>query len=162
LRSTSQKQFATDAEATYDIAGEIQLIRLDHSMSWLPFGDHPSQQSRSNVSVIARTTIGATFIVAAFAGAPTARAEAPTFQSLVQAYYSDEFRAHPIAATRIGVHDYDTKIDDLTAPSWVLPHNVLENNRADTSSSAICAGKIAQRFLLLRGGERIENLAALQ
>jgi hypothetical protein len=28
--------------------------------------------------------------------------------------YNDEFRAHPIAATEIGVHDYDVEVDDLS------------------------------------------------
>jgi len=41
-------------------------------------------------------------------------AEEQSFQSVVEAFYNDEFRTHPIAATQIGMHDYDAEVDDLS------------------------------------------------
>ena len=55
---------------------------------------------------------GAALAAAALAGA--APAEAQSFQNLVTTFYDNEFRAHPIAATSIGVHDYDAEVDDLS------------------------------------------------
>jgi hypothetical protein len=55
---------------------------------------------------------GAAFAAAVLAGAAPAKAQ--SFQSVVETYYNDEFRAHPIAATDIGVHDYDAEVDDLS------------------------------------------------
>jgi hypothetical protein len=43
-----------------------------------------------------------------------------------------------------------------------VAHNMSDNNRAGSSSSVIYAGKIAQYFLLLRGCERVEDLAVLR
>ena len=56
------------------------------------------------------TTMAA--FAAVLAGAPPAKAQ--SFRNLVETFYADEFRAHPIAATEIGVHDYDTEVDDLS------------------------------------------------
>jgi hypothetical protein len=55
---------------------------------------------------------GAGFAAAVLVGA--ASAEAQTFQNLVETFYDGEFRSHPIAATDIGVHDYDGEVDDLS------------------------------------------------
>ena len=55
---------------------------------------------------------GAALAAAVLAGAP--RAEAQSFQNLVETFYDNEFRAHPIAATEVGVHDYDAEVDDLS------------------------------------------------
>jgi uncharacterized protein (DUF885 family) len=55
---------------------------------------------------------GAALTAAVLAGA--APAEAQSFQNLVETFYDNEFRAHPIAATSIGVHDYDAEVDDLS------------------------------------------------
>jgi len=55
---------------------------------------------------------GAALAAAVLAGAAPAKAQ--SFQSVVEAFYNDEFRAHPIAATDIGVHDYDAEVDDLS------------------------------------------------
>jgi hypothetical protein len=41
-------------------------------------------------------------------------AAAQSFQDVVETFYHDEFRAHPIKATDIGVHDYDAEVDDLS------------------------------------------------
>ena len=58
-----------------------------------------------------------TFAAAAFAlmGAGTASARADTFESFVKSYYDGEYAAHPVAATSAGIHDYDSKVDDLSA-----------------------------------------------
>ena len=55
---------------------------------------------------------GAAFAAAVLVGATPA--EAQSFQSVVETFYDGEFRAHPIAATEIGVHDYDAEVDDLS------------------------------------------------
>jgi uncharacterized protein (DUF885 family) len=64
---------------------------------------------------------------AVFGRAPPA--EAQSFQNLVQTFYENEFRAHPIAATDIGVHDYDAEVDDLSrdgqAKNIARLHNAL-------------------------------------
>jgi len=59
-----------------------------------------------------RLMTGATLAAAVLAGATPA--EAQSFQNLVTTFYDNEFRAHPIAATSIGVHDYDAEVDDLS------------------------------------------------
>jgi uncharacterized protein (DUF885 family) len=41
-------------------------------------------------------------------------AEAQSFEKAVEAFYREDFRAHPIAATQVGVHDYDAEVDDLS------------------------------------------------
>jgi uncharacterized protein (DUF885 family) len=46
---------------------------------------------------------------------PSALAQAPSFESVVKGYYDAEFLAHPISATRVGIHDFDTQVDDLSA-----------------------------------------------
>ena len=55
---------------------------------------------------------GAAVAAAVFAGA--APAEVQSFQDVVKTFYDDEFQAHPITATDIGVHDYDAEVDDLS------------------------------------------------
>ena len=60
---------------------------------------------------------GAALAAAALAGAP--QAEAQSFANLVTSFYDGEFRAHPIAATSIGVHDYDAEVDDLSRDGQV-------------------------------------------
>jgi uncharacterized protein (DUF885 family) len=55
---------------------------------------------------------GAALAAAVLAGAT--QAEAQSFQNLITTFYDNEFRAHPIAATSIGVHDYDAEVDDLS------------------------------------------------
>lgn len=54
-----------------------------------------------------------TFVVV-LALASQARAEAPSFPSIVEAFYAEQFRTLPTLATQVGVHDYDSEIDDLT------------------------------------------------
>lgn len=63
--------------------------------------------------MIARLGIAAG-ILTGFIGS-AALAEAPSFESFAKQYYDAEFAAHPVAATRVGIHDYDTKVDDLSA-----------------------------------------------
>jgi uncharacterized protein (DUF885 family) len=75
----------------------------------------------------AKTLIKAAVIVlCAVAAIQTADARSPrharergsSFDALVQSYYDGEFRAHPIMATRVGIHDYDTKVDDYSAKGY--------------------------------------------
>jgi hypothetical protein len=49
----------------------------------------------TKVALVAALVVGAT------------PAGAQSFQNLVKTFYDNEFRAHPIAATSIGVHVYD-------------------------------------------------------
>jgi hypothetical protein len=55
---------------------------------------------------------GVALVAAVLAG--TTPAEAQSFQNLVETFYDNESRTHPIAATSIGVHDYDAEVDDLS------------------------------------------------
>ncbi|ARN83584.1 DUF885 domain-containing protein [Methylocystis bryophila] len=43
-----------------------------------------------------------------------------SFQSAVGDYYREEFRAHPILATLVGVHDHDAEVDDLSQEGHAL------------------------------------------
>jgi uncharacterized protein (DUF885 family) len=67
-------------------------------------------------------------VAAILAGATPAKAQ--SFQNVVETFYNDEFRAHPIAATGIGVHDYDAEVDDLSrdgqAKNAARLHKVLD------------------------------------
>ena len=56
--------------------------------------------------------VGVAAAAAVLTGATPARAQ--SFQNAVETFYDGEFRAHPIAATDIGVHDYDAEVDDLS------------------------------------------------
>jgi len=53
------------------------------------------------------TKVALTAAVLMGAASPTAQ----SFRNLVEAFYQGEFRAHPIAATNNGVHDYDSEVD---------------------------------------------------
>src|SRR5579863_4904777 len=57
---------------------------------------------------------GSMFAVSLFS---TYAVSAPTasFESVVQSYYDGEYAAHPVAATSAGIHDYDSKLDDMSA-----------------------------------------------
>src|SRR5580658_2268755 len=47
-------------------------------------------------------------------------AQASSFESFVKSYYDAEYAAHPVAATSAGIHDYDSKVDDLSASGVAL------------------------------------------
>jgi len=88
----------------------------------------------------AKTTIGTAFLAVGIAMAvATANAAPPSFQVLVKTYYDNEFRAHPISATRTGIHDYDTKVDDLSAQGYAANiarlHAALDTFTAATPST---------------------------
>src|ERR1700731_1135634 len=68
--------------------------------------------SRRLDSMLKKLITGAALAAAGLAGATSAKAQ--SFQSVVETFYNDEFRAHPIAATDIGVHEYDAEVDDLS------------------------------------------------
>jgi uncharacterized protein (DUF885 family) len=65
-------------------------------------------------------------LVAAFLVGVTP-AGAQSFQNLVKTFYDNEFRAHPIAATSIGVHDYDAEVDDLSRDGQIKNTARLHN-----------------------------------
>jgi uncharacterized protein (DUF885 family) len=60
-----------------------------------------------------------TFTAAGFAvifiAARAVPAQAASFESFVKSYYDAEYAAHPVAATSAGIHDYDGKVDDMSA-----------------------------------------------
>ncbi|MBI1213867.1 MAG: DUF885 family protein [Alphaproteobacteria bacterium] len=64
-----------------------------------------------------RTSIIALCAVAAIHAAD-ARSRTHSFAALVQSYYDEQFRTHPISATRAGIHTYDRKVDDLSAAGY--------------------------------------------
>ena len=54
-------------------------------------------------------------LVVIFIAAYPIPAQAASFESLVKSYYDGEYAAHPVAATSAGIHDYDGKVDDMSA-----------------------------------------------
>jgi uncharacterized protein (DUF885 family) len=60
-----------------------------------------------------------TFTAAGFAvifiAARAVPAQAASLESFVKSYYDAEYAAHPVAATSAGIHDYDGKVDDMSA-----------------------------------------------
>jgi len=85
---------------------------------------------------------GAVFVAAVLAGATPA--EAQSFQNLVETFYDNEFRAHPIAATSIGVHDYDAEVDDLSRDGQARDH-ALDRRGHCSGVAASNAAKIRRR-----------------
>jgi len=66
--------------------------------------------------MIAKTIVAAGALAAALFGLQSAAlAQAPSFDSFVKSYYDADYAAHPVAATRAGIHDYDAQVDDMTA-----------------------------------------------
>jgi|HubBroStandDraft_1064217.scaffolds.fasta_scaffold00252_23 hypothetical protein len=69
--------------------------------------------------MIAKTLFAAGAFAAVLAGSEQAAlADSPAFQSLVKSYYDAEFLAHPIAATRAGIHDHDRMVDNLSTDGF--------------------------------------------
>ena len=62
--------------------------------------------------MLTKLMTGAVVATAVLVGSIPAASQ--SFQNVVETFYNDEFRAHPIAATDIGVHDYDSEVDDLS------------------------------------------------
>jgi uncharacterized protein (DUF885 family) len=60
------------------------------------------------VAVTGMLAIG---LVSAYA----ASAQTASFEGFVRSYYDGEYTAHPVAATSAGLHDYDAKVDDMSA-----------------------------------------------
>jgi uncharacterized protein (DUF885 family) len=61
-----------------------------------------------------KTFTAAGFVVI-FIAARAVPAQAAPFESFVKSYYDGEYAAHPVAATSAGIHDYDGKVDDMSA-----------------------------------------------
>src|ERR1700730_2229909 len=80
----------------WNTAGPLPLLSGLRNMLYkaLPLG------SGGPTSMPMKLMTGAALAAAALAGA--APAEAQSFQNLVETFYDNEFRAHPIAATSIG------------------------------------------------------------
>ena len=81
----------------------------------------------------------AALVAALVVGATPAGAQ--SFQNLVETFYNDEFRAHPIAATVIGVHDYDVEVDDLSRDGQAK--NTARLHKALNALSAIDPATLA-------------------
>jgi uncharacterized protein (DUF885 family) len=60
-------------------------------------------------------TIAAAAFTLIFFVARAVTAQAASFASVVKSYYDGEYAAHPVAATSAGIHDYDSKVDDMSA-----------------------------------------------
>jgi uncharacterized protein (DUF885 family) len=60
-------------------------------------------------------TIAAAVLAIILFAARTVSAQSVSFESVVKGYYDGEYAAHPIAATSAGIHDYDSKVDDMSA-----------------------------------------------
>jgi len=69
-------------------------------------------------------------------------AEAPSFEKAVETFYSEDFRAHPISATQMGVHDYDSEVDDLSQEGQAAEASRL--HKALDAFTAIDPAKLSQ------------------
>ena len=76
---------------------------------------------------------GAAVAAAVLAGSLPAAAQ--SFQNVVETFYQGEFRAHPIKATDIGVHEYDAEVDDLSRDGQVK--NIARLHKALDEFTAI-------------------------
>jgi uncharacterized protein (DUF885 family) len=65
-----------------------------------------------------------------------AAARPSSFDTLVEAYYRGQFEAHPIMATRAGIHDYDDKVDDFSAQGYAANIARLKAALKDFESAA--------------------------
>jgi uncharacterized protein (DUF885 family) len=83
--------------------------------------------------MLMKLMIGVALVAAVLAGATPV--EAQSFQNVVETFYDDEFRAHPIAATDIGVHEYDAEVDDLSGDGQAK--NAARLNKALDAFTAI-------------------------
>jgi uncharacterized protein (DUF885 family) len=54
------------------------------------------------------------FVVMLFS-ARAVSAQTASFENFVKSYYEGEYAAHPVAATSVGIHDYDSRVDDMSA-----------------------------------------------
>jgi uncharacterized protein (DUF885 family) len=95
---------------------------------------------------------GAALAAAVLAGAAPAKAQ--SFQSVVEAFYNDEFRAHPIAAPDSGVPDYDAEVDDLSRDGQTKNaarlHKALDEFTA-IDPATLSAGDRDDREMLING-----------
>ncbi|MGB8843113.1 MAG: DUF885 domain-containing protein [Aliidongia sp.] len=83
---------------------------------------------------------GGVFAIALALIQPASAQESQSFQDLVKSYYDAEFQAHPIAATRVGIHDYDMLVDDLSADGYAK--NIARRQAALRSISAIALNSL--------------------
>jgi uncharacterized protein (DUF885 family) len=101
--------------------------------------------------MLTKLMTGAAFAAAVLAATP---AEAQPLQNVVETFYDGEFRAHPIAATEIGVHDYDAEVDDLSrdgqAKNIARLHKALDALTA-IDPATLSAGDRDDREMLING-----------
>jgi uncharacterized protein (DUF885 family) len=94
----------------------------------------------------------AALVAALLVGATPAGAQ--SFQNLVKTFYDGEFQAHPIAATEIGVHDYDAEVDDLSrdgqAKNAARLHKALDALTA-IDPATLSTGDRDDREMLING-----------
>src|ERR1700691_4311336 len=62
-----------------------------------------------------RALAAAGVFVLALLGAHAVSAQTTSFENFVKSYYDGEYAAHPVAATSVGIHDYDSRVDDMSA-----------------------------------------------
>ena len=100
--------------------------------------------------MLTKLMTGAVVAAAVLAGSIPAAAQ--SFQNVVETFYNDEFRAHPIAATDIGVHDYDSEVDDLSrdgqAKNAARLHKALDEFTA-IDPATLSAGDRDDREMLI-------------
>jgi len=93
---------------------------------------------------------GAGVAAAVLAGSLPAAAQ--SFQNVVETFYQGEFRAHPIKATDIGVHEYDAEVDDLSrdgqAKNIARLHKALDEFTA-IDPATLSAGDRDDREMLI-------------
>ena len=52
------------------------------------------------------------------AATPAAAAGDAAYAALAKAYFAESFRAAPVAATQVGIHDYDTQLGSSSAAAY--------------------------------------------
>ncbi len=68
--------------------------------------------------------------------------ETPSLQSVVENFYAEEFRILPTLATQVGVHDYDTEVDDLSRAGQ--EKNAAHLHKALEALAALNAATLSQ------------------
>jgi len=61
-------------------------------------------------------------------GTQPAAAQPASFDSFVKTYYDEEYAAHPVSATRAGLHQHDGELDDLSAGGYA--RNIARAHKA--------------------------------
>lgn len=81
-----------------------------------------------------RTLLAGCALLAAAIAAPARAAPADAWHGLVEQFFRADWAAHPVRATQTGVHDFDARLDDLSAEAFAADvtrlHRAIDAMRA--------------------------------